>query len=408
MHAAVLHTLGKPPRFESFPDPVAEPDEAIVHVRAASLKPIDRLMASGGHYASPREFPVVCGVDGIGVLDDGTRVFFGGPRRPYGAMAERTVVARSRCWPVPESLDDATAAALLNPALSSWLPLVWRAQLAAGETVLILGATGIAGKLAVRVAKLLGAGRVVAAGRNEQALSTLGGLGADAVIHLDASDQEVTQAFAREAGNKGYDVIVDYLWGHPTELLLAALTRAEFSMKAAGPRLIPIGESAGPAISLPAAALRSAGLAILGGGFPPMNILLDAYNQAMAHAASGELRIETERVPLEDVEKAWQRPAHGPRLVLTIAPGEATWTNERRAVRYKATGENTGRESEKRRYSIRERLWKHRPSPRIPSSTMSPPSTLSLAASSARPRSSVRSARPAAITPKSKSAIPCS
>src|ERR1022692_3725998 len=100
MHAAVLHTLGKPPRFESFPDPVAEPDEAIVHVRAASLKPIDRLMASGGHYASPREFPVVCGVDGIGVLDDGTRVFFGGPRRPYGAMAERTVVARSRCWPV--------------------------------------------------------------------------------------------------------------------------------------------------------------------------------------------------------------------------------------------------------------------------------------------------------------------
>ena len=316
MHAAVLHTLGKPPRFESFPDPVAEPDEAIVHVRAASLKPIDRLMASGGHYASPREFPVVCGVDGIGVLDDGTRVFFGGPRRPYGAMAERTVVARSRCWPVPESLDDATAAALLNPALSSWLPLVWRAQLAAGETVLILGATGIAGKLAVRVAKLLGAGRVVAAGRNEQALSTLGGLGADAVIHLDASDQEVTQAFAREAGNKGYDVIVDYLWGHPTELLLAALTRAEFSMKAAGPRLIPIGESAGPAISLPAAALRSAGLAILGGGFPPMNILLDAYNQAMAHAASGEPRIETERVPLEDVEKAWQRPAHGPRLVL--------------------------------------------------------------------------------------------
>src|ERR1035438_2398018 len=279
MHAAVLHTLGKPPRFESFPDPVAEPDEAIVHVRAASLKPIDRLMASGGHYASPREFPVVCGVDGIGVLDDGTRVFFGGPRRPYGAMAERTVVARSRCWPVPESLDDATAAALLNPALSSWLPLVWRAQLAAGETVLILGATGIAGKLAVRVAKLLGTGRVVAAGRNEQALSTLGGLGADAVIHLDASDQEVTQAFAREAGNKGYDVIVDYLWGHPTELLLAALTRAEFSMKAAGPRLIPIGESAGPAISLPAAALRSAGLAILGGGFPPMNILLDAYNQ---------------------------------------------------------------------------------------------------------------------------------
>ena len=316
MNAAVLHSLGQPPRFEQFPDPVAGPDEAIVHVRAASLKPVDRLMAGGTHYASPRELPVVCGVDGVGVLDGGARVFFGGPRRPYGAMAERTVVARARCWPVPEGVDDATAAALPNPALSSWLPLVWRAKLAAGETVLILGATGTAGKLAIQIAKILGAGRVIAAGRNAQTLSALPGLGADAVIHLDLSDQEVAEAFAREAGDKGYDVILDYLWGHPTELLLSALTRAEFSMKAGGPRLIPIGESAGPAISLPAAALRSAGLAILGGGFPPMNILMDAFNQAMTRAASGELRIDTERVPLADVEQAWRRTAPGRRLVL--------------------------------------------------------------------------------------------
>lgn len=316
MHAAVLHTPGQPPRYELFPDPVPGPGEAIVQVRAASLKPIERLMAGGTHYASPREFPIVCGVDGVGTLDDGTRVFFGGPRWPNGAMAERTVVARARCWPVPEGLDDATAAALPNPALSSWLPLKWRAQLAAGETVLVLGGTGIAGKLAIQIAKILGAGRVVAAGRNEQVLSTLHDLGADAVVHLEGSDPDVTQAFAREAGDKGYDVIVDYLWGHPTELLLAALTRAEFSMKAAGPRLIPIGESAGPAISLPAAALRSAGLAILGGGFPPMSILMEAYHQAMARAASGELRIDTERVALADVEDAWRRPAGGRRLVL--------------------------------------------------------------------------------------------
>ena len=274
-----------------------------MQVRAASLKPIDRLMAGGAHYASPRELPVVCGVDGVGVLDDGTRVFFGGARRPYGAMAELAVVARAHCWPVPEGLDDATAAALPNPALSSWLPLVWRAKLAAGETVLVLGATGIAGKLAIQIAKILGAGRVVAAGRNEQALDSLGGLGADAAIQLQGSDREVTEAFAREAGEKGYDVILDYVWGHPTELLLAALTRAGFSMRAAGPRLIPIGESAGATVQMEGAGLRSAGLAILAGGFPPMNILTDAFDQAMARAVSGELRIETERVPLADVEE---------------------------------------------------------------------------------------------------------
>ncbi len=150
--------------------------------------------------------------------------------------------------------------------------------------MLILGATGIAGKLAIQIAKILGAGRVVAAGRNAQALGALLGLGADALIHLEGSDEEVTQAFAREAGNKGYDVILDYLWGHPTELLLAALTRPEFSMKPDGPRLVPIGESAGPAISLQGASLRSAGVAILGGGFPPMNILIEAFQSDDARA----------------------------------------------------------------------------------------------------------------------------
>jgi NADPH:quinone reductase-like Zn-dependent oxidoreductase len=316
MQAAILRTFTNPPRCESFPDPVPTPDEAGVRVLAASLKPVDRQMATGEHYASPRELPVVCGVDGVGVLDDGARVFFAGSRRPYGAMAERTVVARARCWPVPAGLDDATAAALPNPALSSWLPLAWRAKLAPGETVLILGATGTAGKLAIQIAKILGAGRVVAAGRNAQVLRTLPSLGADALIHLEQSGPEVVAAFAREAGSRGYDVIVDYLWGHPTELLLAALTGSGFSMKPAGPRLIPVGESAGPAISLPAAVLRSAGLAILGGGFPPMDMLMDTFHQLMARAASGEIRIDTERVPLADVEQAWQRPADGRRLVL--------------------------------------------------------------------------------------------
>ena len=316
MYAAVLHASGEAPRYEQFNDPVANEGEAIVQVRAASVKQVERQMAAGTHYASPREFPVVCGLDGVGRLEDGTRVFFGGPRRPFGSMAERTVVARARCWPVPDGIDDVTAAALPNPALSSWLPLMWRAKLAPGETVLILGATGIAGRLAIQIAKLLGAGRVVAAGRNARVLETLPGLGADAIIDLTRSDAEIVQAFQREAGDKGYDVIVDYVWGHPTELLLAALTRGEFSMRAAGPRLIPIGESAGPAISLTGAVMRSAALSILGGGFPPFPQLMEAFQQVMTHGASGRLKIETEIVPLADVEAAWHRPSGTARLVL--------------------------------------------------------------------------------------------
>ena len=168
MNAAVLNTIGKPPRFEPFPDPVAGDSEVIVHVRAAALKPVDKQLASGSHYASPRELPVVCGADGVGQLDDGTRVFFGGPRRPNGAMAERTVVRRAQCFPVPDGLDDETAAAIPNPGVSAWLSLTHRARLTPGETVLILGATGVTGKLAVQIAKILGAGRVVAAGRTKK------------------------------------------------------------------------------------------------------------------------------------------------------------------------------------------------------------------------------------------------
>src|SRR5260370_4426091 len=183
MKAAVLHELGKPPRFEDFPEPSAGNEEAIVQVRAASLKAVDKQLAAGTHFASPRELPVICGTDGIGNLPDGTRVFFGGPRRPYGAMAQRTVAPTAFCFPVPDPLHDATAAALPNPGGSAPLSLRQRAKLARGEKVLILGATGVTGKLAVQIAKQLGAARVIAAGRNPEALQKLRQLGADSTIH---------------------------------------------------------------------------------------------------------------------------------------------------------------------------------------------------------------------------------
>ncbi len=317
MDAAVLHTLGKPPRCEQFPEPIAGDGEVIVHVHAASLKPIDKQLASGAHYASPRQLPIVCGSDGVGHLSDGQRVFFGGTRAPYGAMALRTVVRRAFCFPVPEGVDDETAAALPNPGVSAWLSLAVRAKLAPGENVLILGATGVAGKLAVRIAKLLGAGRVVAAGRNQQVLSTLHQFGADAIIHLDAPAKELGEAFVREAGDSGFQVVIDYVWGQPAEAFLAAITRKEFAVITPEVRLVQVGESAGPTISLAAAVLRSTPLTILGtAGIPPRKILVDALQQVMDHAASGELRIETEPVPLADIENAWQRDRQRRRLVV--------------------------------------------------------------------------------------------
>ena len=319
MNAAVLHTLGKPPRCEDFPDPHPGPDEVRVRVKAASLKNIDKAMAGGSHYDRHRELPVVCGIDGVGILDDGSRVYCGGSRPPYGMMAEQTVVSRAWCLPIPDGVDDVTAAALPNPALSSWLPLVWRARLQPGETVLVLGATGVAGKLAVQIARHLGAGRVVAAGRHARVLKTLPDLGADAVIALDQADQELTAAFVREASHKRFDVILDYLWGHPTEVLLEALTGHDVKAESSRIRLIEIGEMAGPAISLSAAALRSSGLELYGsgGGSIPHTAIFDAFPELWALAAGGALRIDTEAVPLADVESAWlRRDVHGRRIVI--------------------------------------------------------------------------------------------
>ena len=319
MKAAVLHQLGKPPRFEDFAEPEAGKDEAIVHVRAASLKAVDRQLAGGSHFASPRELPVVCGTDGVGDLADGTRVFFGGPRRPYGAMAQRTVAPAAFCFPVPDALDDATAAALPNPGVSALLTLQQRAKVAVGEKVLILGATGVTGKLAVQIAKLLGAGRVIASGRNPHALEKLRELGADATIQLNQPDDDLREAFALEAGDEGFRVVIDYVWGRPTEILLAAITRPEFAAIHAETRLVQVGESAAPTISLPAAVLRSTALTILGtAGIPSRDVLFAAMRQVLDWGAKGNLQIETESVPLSDIEQVWQRPETAGRRLVVI------------------------------------------------------------------------------------------
>jgi NADPH2:quinone reductase len=318
MNAAVLRSFDHPPRFEPFADPVSTEGEVIVNVLAAALNPSTRLLASGGHYASPSQLPAVIGVEGVGRLEDGSRVFFGVRRPPNGSMCERTVVPRFFCWPVPDGVDDPVAAALPNPALSSWLPLVTSAQLGSGGSVLVLGATGVAGQLAIQIAKHLGAGRVVAAGRNESVLGKLHDLGADAVISLGQPDQELIDAFKHHAGEAGFDVVLDYLWGHPVEMLLESMNRKGFPAPRSGTRLIQIGDSAGSAITLKAMTLRGAAITISGSGvMPSMDVLTKSLQELMDLACRNQIHVDAEVVPLADIEKAWARnDLHGRRLVI--------------------------------------------------------------------------------------------
>jgi NADPH2:quinone reductase len=316
MQAAVVNVLGQRPRYQSFPEPTAGDGESIIRVRAAGLHPIVKALASGSHYAGKGEVPAVPGIDGVGTLDDGTRVYFTFARKPWGSMCERTVAPRAKCLSLPDGIDDLQAAAIVNPGMSAWLSLKERAGLSRGETVLILGATGVAGQLAIQAARHLGARRVIAAGRNVEALA---GTNVDAIVKLDQPDEAVRDAFAAEAAT-GIDVVHDYLWGRPTELLLEALSKGFSANAIRATRLVEVGESAGRTITLPGATLRSIDLKLLGSGFGsvPLQKVFDAIPTLFSLAASGVFKVSVEPVPLKDVEAAWTRAEKGRRIVFTV------------------------------------------------------------------------------------------
>jgi NADPH:quinone reductase-like Zn-dependent oxidoreductase len=323
MQAAVLEQLGSAPRFDHFREPALVEGEALVHVSAAAIKPVDRAIAAGAHFGSPRELPVVPGLDGVGLLEDGSRVYFSSFRPPFGAMAERAAAT----WhvPVPEGLDDTLAAAIVNPAISAWVPLVWRGGLQQGETVLVMGATGSSGRVAVAAARLLGAGRIVAAGRRQDVLSSLG---ADATVDLTLAEDDLKDAFRQAAGERGYKLIIDYVWGPATEALLAAMSIhgpvSWGSAGDAGARLVSVGEMGGTSIVLPAAALRNARLQILGSGagnFPPPDRLRAIVSEILAHAETGALAVPVKTFPLSEVAQAWSASSSAAERVVLLPRG---------------------------------------------------------------------------------------
>ena len=317
MNAAVVHSFDTPPHYTTFTEPIPAEGEHLVTVAAAGLHPIVKSLAKGAHYGSSGELPFIAGIDGVGKLGDGTRVYFGGARSPFGTFAERSLAASWMCLPLPDAIDDATAAGIANPAMSSWAALTARAKFVAGESVLILGATGVAGQLAIQIAKRLGARRVIAAGRNSQALEKLQALGAHAVISLNQDQPSLISAFRTELADSGIDIVLDYLWGSPAESVLQAITQKGLRKATARIRFIQIGESAGRTISLPASTLRSSGLELLGSGFGSAS--LDQIRESLADffqaAAKQPFHFQTRCARLRDVETLWNNHEEGTRLV---------------------------------------------------------------------------------------------
>jgi len=320
MNAAVVHSFDAPPRYATFDDPLAANDEVIVNVTAAGLHQIVKLLARGQHYGSSAALPFIPGLDGVGRLDDGTRVFFGFSRSPFGTFAERCVTNRATCFPLPDALDDATAAAMMNPAMSSWGALTTRIQFAAGESILILGATGVAGHLAVQVAKRLGAKRIVVAGRNPRALEDLRHHGADVAISLGQCREDLVSSFRKEFADNKIDVVLDYLWGAPAEALLAAISQKGLQQKSTRIRYLEIGSSASSEISLPGETLRSSGLELYGSGFGsvPIEKIFESLKAFLNEAGKQPFQIKTKSVPLRDVEAFWNFEEPATRLVFFL------------------------------------------------------------------------------------------
>lgn len=317
MRAAVVHAFDAPPRYSTFPYPIAAEGELPVTLTAAGLHPVVKALANGTHYGNTGELPFVPGVDGVGRLDDGSRVYFGISRSPFGTLSERSLAASWMCIPIPDGLEDATAAGIANPAMSSWVALTARAKFAAGESVLILGATGVAGQLAVQIAKRLGARRVIAAGRNPRALETLKELGADAVLSLDQEQPLIVDAIRSEYTEASVDVVLDYVWGKPAECVFEAISQKGLRKAASRVRFVQIGESAGHRINLAAATLRSSGLELVGSGFGSAS--LDQIRIAVAEffkiAATDPFRFSMKTATLSDIEALWNSPEQGTRIV---------------------------------------------------------------------------------------------
>ncbi len=316
MKAAVVTSYDDPPRYQEVPDPepVGEHD-VVVDVVGAALSPRVRSQASGAHYTSTDQLPLVPGIDGVGRMADGRLRYFVLPDTSLGSLAERTVIDLRRSVALPDDVDAVTLAAAMNPAMSSWVALRRRIEMPAGRRVLVLGATGNAGRLAVQIARLLGAAHVVAAGRDADRLADLATHHADATVSLVGDADEVSARLA-EAG-RDVDVVLDYLWGRPTADALRAIVPARPD-DSRPLTWVQIGSVAGPDSPIPSAALRATRLQIVGSGqgSVPTRDIVAELSALAAEVHRGTLFVDATPVPLAGIERLWRLPMTGPRLVV--------------------------------------------------------------------------------------------
>lgn len=319
MKAAVLHKEGTNPKYEDFVTPVpTSSNEVIVNVKAFSLKNIDKMKAAGKHYTHYPNLPVAVGIDGAGILEDGTKIYAWGKT---GMLAEKAIVEKNKWTVLPEGISFEVAAALPNALIGSDAALLYRAKMQPGQTILINGATGVTGKIAVQMAKHRGAEKIIVTGRNEEILEELKTLGADEIISLKQEDAAIISRIQQLHRETPIDIVLDYLWGHPVELILQAFK----SLPPHKLSIVTVGEMAGPTIAMPSGILRSTQIELSGSGIG--SISYEDINKYMQQelpdvfklAADGKLTMDIETAELKDVETVWsQNEKPGRRIVIKI------------------------------------------------------------------------------------------
>jgi NADPH:quinone reductase-like Zn-dependent oxidoreductase len=315
MKAAVISEFGEVPRYADAREPQATGgDEVVVDVVAAALSPRVRSQAAGSHYTSTGELPLIPGIDGVGRLPDGSLIYFLLPDTNKGAMAERTTVDMRRAVPLPKDADPVRLAAVMNPAMASWVALRRRIEFRRGQNVLILGATGNAGRCAVQVARHLGADEIVVVGRGARRMRDLTELGASRIIELREGESAKDELADAE---KNIDVVLDFLWGEPTRDALYAIipNRTDDDQLLTW---IQIGSVAGLESSIPSAALRAVNLCLIGSGQGSVAArdYRDEVEQLASEALKGTFDTPVRQIPLSEVEAAWADTTSSKRIVI--------------------------------------------------------------------------------------------